>query len=239
VIAQVGMAAAFFAVQYRAGLERPHPDKMRPLMRIGSEIAVRTTALTGSFLLGSAVLARIGAASLGAHQIAFQLWVFLALVLDAIAIAGQVMVGRMLGAAAATEARAAAIRMIGWSVAIGALFGAVLLALGDFVPELFTNDPAVVAQADEIWPLFALMMPFNGAVFALDGILIGAGDTRFLMWGMLAAAAVYIPIALLSLHLDWGIAGIWWGLVALIAVRLVTCGARFAGSRWALTGAPA
>jgi putative MATE family efflux protein len=239
VIAQAGMAAAFFAVQYRAGLERPHPDKMRPLMRIGSEIAVRTVALTGSFLLGSAVLARIGAASLGAHQIAFQLWVFLALVLDAIAIAGQVMVGRMLGAAAAVEARAAAIRMIGWSVAIGALFGAVLLALGDFVPELFTNDPAVVAKANEIWPLFALMMPFNGAVFALDGILIGAGDTRYLMWGMIAAAAVYIPIALLSLHLDWGITGVWWGLVALIAVRLVTCGARFAGARWALTGAPA
>jgi putative MATE family efflux protein len=239
VIAQAGMATAFFVVQYRAGLERPHPDKMRPLMRIGSEIAVRTAALTGSFLLGSAVLARIGAASLGAHQIAFQLWVFLALVLDAIAIAGQVMVGRMLGADAAVQARAAAIRMIGWSVAIGALFGVVLLALGDLVPELFTNDAAVVAKANEIWPLFALMMPFNGAVFALDGILIGAGDTRFLMWGMLAAAAVYIPIALLALHAGWGITGVWWGLVALIAIRLVTCGARFVGSRWALTGAPA
>jgi putative MATE family efflux protein len=239
VIAQAGMAAAFFAVQYRAGLERPHPDKMRPLMRIGSEIAVRTTALTGSFLLGSAVLARIGAASLGAHQIAFQLWVFLALVLDAIAIAGQVMVGRMLGAGTASHAREAAVRMIGWSVAIGALFGALLLALGDLVPELFTDDPAVVAKAHEIWLLFALMMPFNGAVFALDGILIGAGDTRFLMWGMIAAAAVYIPIVLLSLRHDWGILGVWWGLVALIAVRLVTCGIRFAGSRWALTGAPA
>ncbi len=239
VIAQFGMAGAFFAVQWRAGLERPHPDKMRPLMRIGSEIAVRTTALTGSFLVGSAVLARIGAASLGAHQIAFQLWVFLALILDAIAIAGQVMVGRMLGAGDAPGARAAALRMIGWSTAIGALFGAVLLALGDIVPGLFTNDPAVIARASDIWPLFALMMPFNGAVFALDGILIGAGDTRFLMWGMLAAAAVYIPIAVLSLTEDWGIVGVWWGLVALIGVRLLTCAARFASSRWALTGAPA
>ncbi len=239
VIAQAGMAGAFFAVQYRARLERPHPDKMRPLMRIGSEIAVRTTALTGSFLLGSAVLARVGAASLGAHQIAFQLWVFLALVLDAIAIAGQVMVGRMLGAGAAIQARAASMRMIGWAVVIGAGFGAVLLALGDLVPQLFTNDPAVIAKANEIWPLFALMMPFNGAVFALDGILIGAGDTRFLMWGMLAAAAVYIPIALLTLQRDWGIAGVWWGLVALIGIRLLTCGVRFAGTKWALTGAPA
>ena len=239
VIAQVGMAGAFFSVQWRAGLERPHPGKMRPLMRIGSEIAVRTTALTGSFLVGSAVLARIGASSLGAHQIAFQLWVFLALVLDAIAIAGQVMVGRMLGAGDAVGARAAALRMIAWSAVIGLAFGGVLLALGDFVPGLFTNDRAVIDKAGEIWPLFALMMPFNGAVFALDGILIGAGDTRFLMWGMLAAAAVYVPIVLLAYDRGWGIEGVWWGLCALIGVRLLTCAGRFAGSRWALTGAPA
>jgi putative MATE family efflux protein len=239
VIAQLGMALAFVAVQRAKGFERPHLAKMRPLARIGSEIAVRTTALTGSFLVGSAVLARIGTAPLGAHQIAFQLWVFLALVLDAIAIAGQVMVGRMLGAGDAGGARAAATRMIAWSVAVGGLFAVVFLALGDAIPRLFTSDPAVIHNAHEIWPLFALMMPANGAVFALDGILIGAGDTRFLMWGMLAAAAVYIPLALLALWEDWGILGVWWGLLALIAVRLVTCGARFAGSRWALTGAPA
>jgi Na+-driven multidrug efflux pump len=76
-------------------------------------------------------------------------------------------------------------------------------------------------------------------VFALDGILIGAGDTRYLMWAMLGSAAVYIPIALLALHEGWGIVGVWWGLASLIAVRLVTTGARFAGSRWALTGATA
>jgi putative MATE family efflux protein len=238
-IAQAGMALAFAIVQRRAGFERPHPESMRRLARIGSEIAVRTTALTSSFLFASAVLARIGSSSLAAHQIAFQLWIFLALVLDAVAIAGQVMVGRMLGAGDATGARAAARRMIGWSVAIGALFGAIFMALGDTIPRLFTDDPAVIDRAHAIWPLFALMMPANGAVFALDGILIGAGDTRFLMWAMLSAAAVYVPVALLALWEDWGITGVWWGLLALIAVRLATCGARFLGSRWALTGAPA
>jgi Na+-driven multidrug efflux pump len=237
VIAQAGMGLAFLAVQLRAGWERPHPARMRALMRVGAHIAVRTTALLGAFLVASAVLARVGSAALGAHQIAFQLFVFLALVLDALAIAAQVMVGRMLGAGDAAGARAAAGRMIVLSALLGAAFGLVLLALGDAIPRLFTPDAAVVAQAHEIWWLFALLMPLNGAVFALDGILIGAGDTRFLMWGMLAASAVYIPVALLALDRGWGIAGVWWGLAALIAVRLATCGLRFASNRWALTGA--
>jgi putative MATE family efflux protein len=236
VIAQLGMGGAFLAVQLRAGWQRPVLARMRSLMRIGTEIAVRTTALLAAFLVASAVLARVGAASLGAHQIAFQLFIFLALVLDALAIAAQVMVGRMLGAGDARGARAAAGRIIAWSVAFGAAFGVALLALGDVVPRLFTGDDAVVERAREIWWLFAALMPLNGAVFALDGILIGAGDTRFLMWGMLAAAAVYIPVALLALANDWGIVGVWLGLAGLIAVRLATCGARFATDRWARIG---
>jgi putative MATE family efflux protein len=239
VIAQAGMGLAFVAVQRRAGFERPLLARMRPLARIGSEIAVRTGALLGSVLVASAVLARVGAASLGAHQIAFQLFVFLALVLDAIAIAGQVMVGRMLGAGDAAGARAAATRMIGWSALAGTLFAAALLALGGVLPGWFTDDPAVVERAHAIWPLFAALMPLNGAVFALDGILIGAGDTRFLMWGMLAAAAVYVPVALLALQEGWGIVGVWCGLAGLIAVRLATTLGRFAGERWVLIGAPA
>jgi len=236
VIAQLGMGGAFLAVQLRAGWQRPVPGRMRALMRVGSEIAVRTTALLAAFLVASAVLARVGPATLGAHQIAFQLFIFLALVLDALAIAAQVMVGRMLGAGDAVAARTAAGRMIAWSSVLGAAFGILLLALGDAIPRLFTGDGAVVGQAREIWWLFAAMMPLNGAVFALDGILIGAGDTRFLMWGTLAASAVYVPVAVLALVNDWGIFGIWCGLAGLIVVRLVTCGARFAGDRWARTG---
>jgi putative MATE family efflux protein len=239
VIAQVGMGAAFVALQRRAGLERPDLAQMRPLIRVGGEIAVRTSALLGSFLVASGVLARVGAASLGAHQIAFQLFVFLALVLDALAIAAQVIVGRALGAGDAAGARVAALRVIGWSVVVGTGFGLVLAALSDVIPALFTSDPLVRERAGEIWWIFVAMMPANGAVFALDGILIGAGDTRFLMWAMLVAAAVYIPLALLALHEGWGITGVWAGLAALIAVRLLGLGGRFASGRWALTGAPA
>jgi putative MATE family efflux protein len=240
VVSQAGMGAAFVRALLAAPADsrRPSLARMRPLARIGGEIFVRTAALYGSFLVASAVVARIGDDSLGAHQIAFQLFIFLALVLDAIAIAGQVIVGRSLGAGDADGAYDAALRMIGWSVAAGAVFAVTLLALIDVLPRAFTSDAAVIDRAEEIWPLFALMQPANGAVFALDGILIGAGDTRFLMWAMLAASLlVFVPIALLSLALDWGIVGVWVGLVALIATRLGTCGWRFAGRRWAVTGA--
>jgi putative MATE family efflux protein len=240
VLSQAGMGAAFVRALLAAPADsrRPSLARMRPLARIGGEIFVRTAALYGSFLVASAVVARIGDDSLGAHQIAFQLFIFLALVLDAIAIAGQVIVGRSLGAGDADGAYHAALRMIGWSVAAGAVFAVTLLALIDVLPRAFTSDAAVIDRAEEIWPLFALMQPANGAVFALDGILIGAGDTRFLMWAMLAASLlVFVPIALLSLALDWGIVGVWVGLVALIATRLGTCVWRFVGRRWAVTGA--
>jgi putative MATE family efflux protein len=240
VVAQAGMGAAFVLALLAAPTDsrRPSLARMRPLARIGGEIFVRTAALYGSFLVASAVVARIGDDSLGAHQIAFQLFVFLALVLDAIAIAGQVIVGRSLGGGDADGAYDAAVRMIGWSVAAGAVFGLILLALIDVLPRAFTSDPAVIDRAQEIWPLFALMQPANGAVFALDGILIGAGDTRFLMWAMLGASLlVFVPIALLSLAFDWGLVGVWVGLVALIGTRLATCWWRFAGRRWAVTGA--
>jgi Na+-driven multidrug efflux pump len=164
--------------------------------------------------------------------------VFLALVLDAIAIAGQVIVGRSLGAGDADTAYAAAARMITLSVAFGAALAIVLLALSDVLPHAFTDDPAVVERAQEIWPLFALMQPLGGAVFALDGILIGAGDTRYLAASMVFAGfAVYIPIALAALAFDWGILGVWCGLIALMLARLGTLYARFRTRRWAVVGA--
>jgi putative MATE family efflux protein len=237
-IAQAGMGAAFVVELLRphADSRRPSLREIRPMLRIGGQIFVRTAALLGSFLVAASVLARMGDAQLGAHQIAFQLFIFLALVLDAIAIAGQVIVGRMLGAGDAEGAYASAVRMIVWSAIVGGVFAVVLLPLSHVVPRAFTGDHAVLAQAALLWPLFALMQPLGGAVFALDGILIGAGDTAYLMWSMLAASAIFITIAALSLALDWGIVGVWIGLDVLIAARLAFLGVRFLGKRWAVVG---
>ena len=122
----------------------------------------------------------------------------MALILDALAIAGQVIVGRSLGAGDADGAYAAGVRMIGWSVVVGLVFAVVLEPLADELPRVFTSDPQVLHQAALLWPSLALMQPIGGAVFALDGILIGAGDTRFLKWSMLfASVCVFVPIALL------------------------------------------
>lgn len=238
-IAQAGMGVAFVLELLRPHVEtrRPSLGAMAPMLRVGRQIFVRTTALYASFLVAASVLARVGDAQLGAHQIATQLFFLLALLLDAVAIAGQVIVGRMLGAGDAEGAHEAALRMIAWSALLGALFAAALLPLGDVIPRAFSDDPAVIHQAKLVWVLFALMQPLAGVVFALDGILIGASDTAYLMWSMLAASClVYIPIALLSLRFDWGIVGVWSGLVALLVARLTLLGVRFLGRRWAVVG---
>src|SRR4051794_16088703 len=243
VIAQAGMGAAFVVELLRAPADtrRPVWAELRRLLRVGGDIVVRTAALLGSFTVASACLARVGETSLAAHQIAFQLFVFLALVLDALAIAGQVIVGRALGRRDAGEAAEAGRRLIFLSVAVGAGFALLLLAGSDLIPRAFTGDDAVLERAAVMWPLFALLQPAGAAVFALDGILIGAEDTRFIKWSMVfAALGVFVPICLLSLRFDWGIVGVWCGLNALMLARLATMGTRFVSGRWATSlGAPA
>jgi putative MATE family efflux protein len=237
-IAQAGMGIAFVVELLRphADSKRPSLDDMRPMLRVGGQIFVRTTALTAAFLTAASVCARMGDAQIGAHQIAYQLFLFLALILDALAIAGQVIVGRMLGAGEANGAYAAAMRMIGWSIVVGGFFAITLLPLVHVVPRAFTEDRSVLHQAALLWPFFALMQPLGGAVFALDGILIGASDTAFLMWSMLGASTLFIVLAAVAYALGWGIVGVWVALDVLIAARLALLGARFAGRRWAVVG---
>jgi putative MATE family efflux protein len=234
VLAQLGMGIAFAAVLLRA-FARPDLERIRSLVSIGAQLVVRTAALLGCFVLATAVCARIGAATVAAHQIAFQLFGFLALVLDAIAIAGQVLVGRALGGGDADEAFAAARRMIELSLAAGLVIGGVFLALSDVVPRAFTTDPDVIDQAQELWPFFCAMWPVAAVVFALDGILIGAGDTRYLAAAMVVAFVAFLPIVLPAAS----VAVVWLALDVLMLVRLATLGGRFVRRRWALVGAHA
>jgi len=234
VLAQLGMGIAFAGVLLRA-FAPPNLARIRSLVSIGAQLVVRTAALLGCFVLATAVCAHIGPPTVAAHQIAFQLFGFLALLLDAIAIAGQVIVGRALGAGDADDAYAAARRMIEWALAAGLVIGGVFLALGDVVPRAFTSDPKVIDQAGELWPLFCAMWPVAAVVFALDGILIGAGDTAYLAAAMAVAFAVFAPIALTA---DT-VTVVWIAIDVLMLVRLATLGARFARRRWVLVGAHA
>jgi putative MATE family efflux protein len=237
-IAQAGMGVAFVVELLRphADSKRPSLREMAPMVRVGRQIFVRTAALYASFLAAASVCARMGDAQLGAHQIGSQLYFLLALVLDAVAIAGQVIVGRSLGAGNADGASDAAARMIAWSVVVGLAFALVLGPFYDVLPRAFTGDARVLHEAHALWPFLCILQPIGGAVFALDGILIGASDTQYLMWSMLAASAIFITLAVLALERHWGIVGVWTALDALLLARLVLLAARFRGKRWAVTG---
>jgi putative MATE family efflux protein len=238
-IAQLGMGTAFVVVilrQLHPGEARPELALARRVLSLGKWIFLRTSALMGSFLLAGAVATRFGDASIAAHQVAFQLWVFLALVLDSVAIAGQIIVGRELGAGRKEEAYGASERMIWLSVALGGAFALAMLALASLLPRAFTGDASVLDEAALLWPIFALMQPLNGAVFALDGILIGASDGPFLAGSMVAAFVACATVLVAALAGDWGIRGVWAALLVLILVRLTLMATRFRRRRWLVTG---
>ena len=238
-IAQTCMGAGFVWLIVRSvGRESlaPVPAAARRLLSVGKFVFARTAALISSFLLAGAVVARFGDAELGAYQISFQLWIFLALVLDAVAIAGQIIVGRELGAGRSQRAYEASVRMIGLSVVAGAVFTIGLLALSEPLPRVFSGDESVLAQCALLWPIFALMQPLNGAVFALDGILIGASDGPYIAASMALAFAACATVLAIAYAAEWGVRGVWAAILVLVGVRLATMGSRFLRRRWLVTG---
>jgi len=212
---------------------RPRPRALGVQLVIGRDLLLRAFVLQAAFATAAGVVARSSTAELGAHQIALQLWLFLALVLDAYAVAAQTLVGQALGAGRVAEARATALRVVWWGLGTGVLVAAVLLAVRPVLPGVFTDDPAVLAQAAVVWWFLALMQPLAGVVFALDGVLMGAGDVGYLRTVTIGAALVgFVPLSLLSVPLGWGLAGVWSGLTLFIALRLVAVVVRVLGDRW-------
>ncbi|MFE7721720.1 MATE family efflux transporter [Nocardia rhizosphaerihabitans] len=217
---------------------RPHPAVMRAQLVLGRDLIVRSLSFQVCFVSAAAVAARFGAASVAAHQLVLQLWNFLALTLDSLAIAAQTLVGAALGAGNARGAKGIARRVTGWSEIFALVLAALFAAGAGVIPLLFTDDAQVLDRTHVIWWFFVAMIPVAGAVFALDGVLLGAGDAAFLRTATLAAALVgFLPLIWLSLVFDWGVAGIWSGLVAFMLLRLIAVVARARSGRWARVGA--
>jgi putative MATE family efflux protein len=238
-VAQVVGATLFVrALRNAAGSVRPNPATMRAQLVVGRDLVVRAAAFQVAFLTAAGVASRMGAAQIAAHQIALQLWQFTALLLDSFAIAAQSLVGAALGGSDPDTARHLAWRVARWGLWAGMGFAGLYAAGWWLVPRAFTPDVAVLHQAHVLWPWFVLMLPAAGVVFALDGVLIGAGDIAFMRTlTVIAGVGAFAPLNLAALHWHWGIGGVWAGLSAFIAVRLVGMLARTRGDRWVVLGA--
>lgn len=241
-LAQTAGAAALTTVVVRAA--RPHQARLRPHLggvraawRGGLPLMVRTLTLRAAILLTTLVAASISTIALAAHQVAFTLWGFLAFALDALAIAGQAITGRLLGASDGVGAKEATRRMVWWGVIAGAVLGLLLLASRHLLAPVFTDDPAVRAQLATALLVAALHQPVAGVVFVLDGVLIGAGDGRYLAWAGLVGFAVFAPLALAVMVFGGGLAALWWAFTAFMLVRLATLVWRERSDRWLVLGA--
>lgn len=205
----------------------PRAVELVPFLRIGGALALRTFALIGTLTLATAVATRIGTVQVAAHQVATQVWLLLALTVDALAVAGQALVARYRGADDPVAARAAANRLLGWGLRIGVGLAVLFLALTPVLPRFFTPEPAVIAMILLIYPFIVFMQPLNALVFVWDGVFLGAEDFRFLAWQMVLSAAAAAAVLLLVIPMGWGLIGVWWGMVTLMLVRALTLGWRY------------
>ncbi|MFD5745578.1 MATE family efflux transporter [Streptomyces massasporeus] len=242
VIAQSGMAAVYLAVVLRGARKhgaslRPDAAGIRASAQAGVPLLVRTLSLRAILMIATAVAARLGDADIAAHQIILSLWSLLAFALDAIAIAGQAIIGRYLGAGDAQGARDACRRMVEWGIAVGVVLGVLVVITRPAFLPLFTGDPGVKDVALPALIIVALSQPISGIVFVLDGVLMGAGDGPYLAWAMLLTLAVFTPAALLVPVLGGGLTALWATMTLMMTVRMLTLWVRARSGRWIVTGA--
>ena len=198
----------------------------------GRDLFFRTMALRGSLVVATAVASRLGPIDLAAHQITFELWSFFAYAQDAVAIAAQAMVGHLLGARDGPKAREVGNRILQLGIGLGLVSAIVVLAFRPLLPGVFSGDEAVQALTGFLLLHMAAQQPINGAVFALDGILIGAHDLWFLAKAMLGAALVFVPLAIAVPVMDLGIGWLWAALFVFMVLRFTALYARFQSKAW-------
>jgi putative MATE family efflux protein len=211
---------------------------IRAQLVMARDLVVRSLSFQICFVSAAAVAARFGVAQVAAHQLVLQLWEFMALFLDSLAIAAQALVGAALGAGRLGAADSVARRVTAVSVVAATAMGALFAAGATLIPRIFTSDAAVLDAVGVPWWFFVGMLPIAGVVFALDGVLLGSGDAAFLRTATLTGALVgFLPLIWLSLVFDWGLAGVWSGLVVFMLVRLATVVWRIRSGRWRQAGA--
>ncbi|MBI3216581.1 MAG: MATE family efflux transporter [Mycobacterium sp.] len=211
---------------------------LRAQLVMGRDLLLRSLAFQACFISAAAVAARFGAAAVAAHQVVLQLWGFLALVLDSLAIAAQSLVGAALGGGHTGHAKSVAVRVTVFSTAAAVVLAAIFGAGAAVFPTLFTHDRAVLDAIGVPWWFMVAQLPVAGIVFALDGVLLGAGDAAFMRNAtVLSALAGFLPLIWLSLVFGWGLWGIWAGLSTFMVLRLFFVGARTLSGRWAVPGA--
>ncbi|OAH11810.1 MATE family efflux transporter [Streptomyces jeddahensis] len=242
VIAQCGMAAAYLLVVVRGARRhgaslKPDAAGIRACAQAGAPLLVRTLSLRAILMIATAVAARLGDADMAAHQIILSLWNLLAFALDAIAIAGQAIIGRYLGAGDAQGAREACRRMVQWGIAAGIVLGLLVIVTRPLFIPLFTGDSVVQNTALPALVVVSVSQPISGVVFILDGVLMGAGDGPYLAWAMLLTLAVFTPVALLVPVLGGGLTALWAAMTLMMTVRMLTLWQRSRSGRWIVTGA--
>jgi len=240
----MGVAAAGIAARgaTRVGAgRRPRLTGMRTSLLVGVPLLIRTLALRAALLLTTWTAARSGAVALAAHQVGFTIWNFLQYVLDALAIAGQTLIGQALGASRADEARALARRMTRWSLCAGVVLGAATVLLRQPLATLFTPDPAVRDSVATVLVVIGSTLVIASWVTLFDGVLIGAGDGPYLARASLITLAVYAPLALVvAWFAPRGIPGLVWLWLAFtigfMGARAATLWWRERSDSWLVTG---
>jgi len=246
VLAQAASALALVLVVVRAARREgaslvPDLTGVRTAARAGVALVVRTLTLRAALLV-TAYAVSVGsggdATEIATHQLAMTLWVFLAFALDALAIAAQAITGRYLGAGDVATARTVTQRMVRWGAIGGLVTGAALAALSPFLGALFTGDQSVRDLLVPVLVVVALGQPLAGVVFVLDGVLIGAGDGRYLARAGLVVLAGYLPVALVVVSLGGALVAVWISFAAVfMGGRWLTLTARARGDAWLVTGA--
>ena len=241
-VAQTGAAAVVAAVVLRRMRASQAPVRFRPravlgTARAGGWLVLRTAALQTAVTLTTVVATTAGTVALAAHQVVSSLWVLLAFALDAIAITGQALIGRALGAGEVALGRALTRRMLGWGVLAGLAFGLLVWLSQPLYVDLFSPDPAVQQLIGRVLVVVAAVTPVAGVVYVLDGVLIGAGDSRYLALAGLVALVVYAPLALVVDQTAAGLVWLWVAYGTFMLARMLTLTVRARGDRWVRVGA--